>query len=83
THNAMLSVSGEPRRLAMISGLGLGLGNLAATLIFLAIAVLFVLPAAISWPFAAPQFGIDLTTFEHARLAGPICAVWLVLFSIP
>ncbi|MEP3143110.1 MFS transporter [Qipengyuania citrea] len=83
THNAMLSVSGEPRRLAMISGLGLGLGNLAATLIFLAIAVLFVLPAAIAWPFAAPQFGIDLTTFEHARLAGPICAVWLVLFSIP
>ena len=42
THNAMLSVAGEPRRLAMISGLGLGLGNLAATLIFLAIALLFV-----------------------------------------
>ncbi len=83
THNAMLSVSGEPRRLAMISGLGLGLGNLAATLIFLAIALLFVLPAMVGWPFAVPQFGIDLTTFEHARLAGPICAVWLAVFSIP
>ncbi|WP_421991741.1 MFS transporter [Qipengyuania sp.] len=83
THNAMLSVSGEPRRLAMISGLGLGLGNGAATLIFLAIALLFVLPAMVGWPFAAPQFGVDLSKFEHARLAGPICAVWLALFSIP
>ena len=83
THNAMLSVAGEPRRLAMISGLGLGLGNLAATLIFLAIALLFVLPAAIGWPFAIPRFGVDLSKFEHARLAGPICAVWLAVFSIP
>jgi UMF1 family MFS transporter len=83
THNAMLSVAGEPRRLAMISGLGLGLGNLAATLIFIAIALLFVLPAMIGWPFAVPQFGVDLASFEHARMVGPICAVWLVLFSIP
>ncbi len=83
THNAMLSVSGAPKRLAMISGLGLGLGNLAATLIFLSIALLFVLPATIGWPFAVPQFGVDLAKFEHARLAGPICAVWLALFSIP
>ena len=83
THNAMLSVAGEPRKLAMISGLGLGLGNLAATLIFLAIALLFVLPATLGWPFAQPQFGVDLSKFEHARLAGPICAIWLALFSIP
>ncbi|MBX7499932.1 MFS transporter [Qipengyuania sp. YG27] len=83
THNAMLSVAGEPKRLAMISGLGLGLGNGAATLIFLAIAMLFVLPATTGWPFATPQFGVDLAKFEHARLAGPICAAWLALFSIP
>lgn len=83
THNAMLSVAGEPKRLAMISGLGLGLGNGAATLIFLAIALLFVLPAMVGWPFTVPQFGVDLARFEHARLAGPICAAWLALFSIP
>lgn len=83
THNAMLSVSGEPRRLAMISGLGLGLGNLAATLIFVAIALLFVLPALVGWPFTQAQFGVDLAQFEHARLVGPICAVWLAVFSIP
>nr|WP_247711093.1 MFS transporter [Qipengyuania vesicularis] len=83
THNAMLSVAGEPKRLAMISGLGLGLGNLAASLIFISIALLFVLPELISWPFSEPQFGVDLSKFEHARLAGPICAVWLAGFSVP
>ncbi|ABC63552.1 MFS transporter [Erythrobacter litoralis] len=83
THNAMLSVAGEPRSLSMISGLGLGLGNLAGTLMFVAIALLFVLPAVAQWPFAEPQFGFDLAEFEHSRFVGPLCAVWLAVFSIP
>lgn len=83
THNAMLSVAGAPDRLSMISGLGLGLGNLAATLIFIALVLFFVLPGMIGWPFAVPQFGFDLAKFEHLRIAGPICAIWLALFSIP
>ncbi len=83
THNAMLSVAGTPDRLSMISGLGLGLGNAAATLIFAGLVVFFVLPDMIGWPFAEPQFGIDIASFEHMRIAGPICAVWLAAFSIP
>ena len=83
THNSMLSVAGTKDRLSMISGLGLGLGNLAATLIFVALVLLFVLPEMIGWPFAEPQFGIDTSEFEHVRIAGPICAVWLAAFSIP
>lgn len=83
THNAMLSVAGAPGKLSMISGLGLGLGNLAATLIFVALVLLFVLPGMVGWPFGAPAFGLDLAEFEHMRIAGPICAVWLALFSIP
>ncbi|MGQ7829291.1 MFS transporter [Altererythrobacter sp. Z27] len=83
THNAMLSVAGAPRSLSMISGLGLGLGNLAATLIFVCLVMFFVLPSMIGWPFAEPQFGIDIASFEHMRIAGPICAVWLACFSIP
>lgn len=83
THNAMLAVSGAPQSLPMISGLGLGLGNLAATLLFAVLVGLFALPGIIGWPFAEPQFGISLEAFEHQRLAGPLCAVWLVLFSIP
>jgi len=83
THNAMLSVAGEQRALSMISGLGLGLGNLAGTLIFAALVLLFVLPGMIGWPFDKPQFGISIEDYEHVRIAGPICAVWLVIFSIP
>ena len=83
THNSMLAVSGSPQSLPMISGLGLGLGNLAATVLFVALVGLFALPGIIGWPFNAPQFGISLENFEHQRLAGPICAVWLVVFSIP
>ena len=83
THNAMLSVSGAPGNLSMISGLGLGLGNLAATLIFVVLVLFFVMPEMVGWPFAEPQFGVDLDSFEHMRIAGPICAIWLAIFSIP
>jgi UMF1 family MFS transporter len=83
THNSMLTAAGTPKSLPMISGMGLGLGNLAATIMFIGLVGLFVLPAAIQWPFAEPQFGFDLERFEHMRIAGPLCAVWLVLFSIP
>ena len=83
THNSMLAVAGAPKSLPMISGLGLGLGNLAATLLFIALVGLFVLPGTIGWPLGAPAFGISLDAFEHQRLAGPLCAVWLALFSIP
>lgn len=83
THNAMLSVSGAPQSLPMISGLGLGLGNLAATLLFGLLVAMFALPAAMQWPFEAPLFGIDIAAYEHLRLVGPLCAVWLIVFSIP
>lgn len=83
THNAMLSVSGNKQSLSMISGLGLGLGNLAAVFIFLAIVSLFVLPSMIDFPFEQPQFGVDVSRFEHVRIAGPICALWLAIFSVP
>jgi MFS transporter, UMF1 family len=83
THNSMLAVAGAPQSLPMISGLGLGLGNMAAALLMLAIVLLFVLPGAIAWPFSVPQFGLDLSAFEDQRLAGPLCAAWLILFSVP
>ncbi|MCI4643420.1 MAG: MFS transporter [Hyphomonadaceae bacterium] len=83
THNAMLSVSGRPRALPMISGIGLGLGNLAATLLLIAIVVLFAMPDLLGWPLAEPAFGIDTAMGEHYRLAGPLCAIWLLLFVAP
>ena len=83
THNAMLSANGAPRSLPVISGIGLALGNLAGMLILLFIVITFAMPALIGWPFEEALFGIDVSQAEHFRIAGPICAVWLVLFSIP
>ncbi len=83
THNAMLSVAGRPQALPLISGLGLALGNLAATLLLVAIIVLFALPELVGWPLDAPAFGLDVAAGEHYRLAGPLSAVWLVVFVIP
>ena len=83
THNSMLTAAGTPDRVPMISGLGLALGNLAAVLMFMALVGFFVLPSMIGWPFSEPQFGVDLDKFEHMRIAGPLCAVWLAVFSIP
>ena len=82
THNAMLSVAGSPASLSMISGLGLALGSLASAIIFIGFTLLFFLPEMIGWPFEDPQFGLDMARFEHTRLVGPLCAVWIALFSV-
>ncbi|MFT5580177.1 MAG: UMF1 family MFS transporter [Paraglaciecola psychrophila] len=83
THNSMLAVAGTQRSLPAISGLGLGLGNLSAALLMLSLVLMFTLPAMNQWPFAEPLFGVDASQFEIQRLTGPICAVFLALFSIP
>ena len=82
THNSMLNVNGRAASLPAISGLGLALGNLAGALLLAFIVFAFAMPALIQWPFETPLFGIDVEAGEHYRLAGPLCAVWLVLFSI-
>ena len=83
THNAMLSISGRPQSLPMISGLGLGLGNLASAVMLFAIIGLFALPAMTGWPLSQPAFGLDVAAEEHRRIVGPLTAVWLVVFVIP
>jgi len=83
THNSMLTVSGAQKSLPAISGLGLGLGNLSAALLMLALVLMFTLPAMSQWPFAEPLFAVDASKFEIQRLAGPICAICLAVFSIP
>ncbi len=82
-HNSMLSDSGRPEVLSSISGNGLALGNLAGTGIMLALVLMFALPAAVGWPFERALFGLDVADYEHFRLAGPLSAVWLVVFIIP
>ena len=78
-HNSMLPDAAAPSALPAVSGLGLALGNAAATVMFVGIVFFFALPDAIGWPAKEPFFGIDTTRYEQFRIAGPICAVWMIL----
>ncbi|MAN46703.1 MAG: hypothetical protein GYB49_12930 [Alphaproteobacteria bacterium] len=83
THNSMLPDAARPSALPAVSGMGLALGNAASTVLFIAIVFMFALPDMMHWPFAEPLFGIDTSEYEHFRIAGPICAVWLIVMIIP
>jgi len=70
THNAMLNVAARPRSLPVLSGMGLGLGNLAGAILLLAIVVLFALPDLIGWPFDAPLCGTPGASWPAAFRGG-------------
>lgn len=82
-HNSMLPDAARPDVLPAVSGLGLALGNAAATVMFLALVFMFALPDAIGWPVANALFGIDTARYEQFRIAGPICGAWLLIAIWP
>jgi UMF1 family MFS transporter len=84
-YNAMLPSIAPPARIGGLSGLSLALGNLSGLLLLLFMLIAFVLPGAVAWSFipAHPLFGIDQAAHEPERLTGPICAMSVVLFTIP
>ncbi len=84
-HNSMLPHVTTPAKLGGLSGLGLASGNAGALIILITMLFCFALPGTIDWSFLpeAPLFGLDQSSYQHARISGPILAVWLVLFSIP
>ncbi|HUO92608.1 MAG TPA: MFS transporter [Rhizomicrobium sp.] len=84
-HNAMLPSIAQPRRVAILSGLGLSLGNAAGILLMLFLFICFALPGHVHWPFvpAHPLWGINQAMHEPERLSGPLEAVWLLVFCLP
>ncbi|HEY4114417.1 MAG TPA: MFS transporter [Rhizomicrobium sp.] len=84
-HNSLLPTIASPRGVAGLSGLGLALGSAAGVLLMLFMLIAFALPGHVSWSFipAHPLFGISQAAFEPDRLSGPVCAVWLLVFSVP
>jgi UMF1 family MFS transporter len=84
-YNAMLPSIAPPDRIGGLSGLSLALGNVSGLILLLFILIAFVLPGAVDWSFipAHPLFGIDQAAHEPERLTGPICAICVVLFTIP
>ena len=84
-HNAMLPTIAPPQRVAGLSGLGLSLGNAGGIVVLLFMLIGFSLPGNVHWPFvpAHPLWGINQAAHEPERLAGPIAAIWLLVFCVP
>lgn len=84
-HNAMLSGATTPRLIPQVSGLGLALGNAASVLILLFTLFFLAFPGNVDWSFIpdAPAFGLDPATFEPQRFVAPMCAAWLIAFTLP
>ena len=72
-HNAMLTSIASPRRIGFLSGLAYSLGYIGGVVLFL---IWLLLPQAGLLP-------ADDTTNLHERIVGPLCAIWLVVFSLP
>lgn len=75
-HNSMLPDSAEPKSLPLVSGLGLALGNFAGVAMLVLSLLLLIQPEQ-------PAFGLDKANFEHLRIIGPVCGIWLAVFVIP
>lgn len=83
--SAMLPSLAPSERIGPLSGLGLSLGNAAGIVLMIFMLYAFALPGKVSWSFIPlhPLFGISEAAHEPDRLAGPISAIWLLVFSMP
>ncbi|HEY2068107.1 MAG TPA: MFS transporter [Rhizomicrobium sp.] len=84
-HNSLLPTIASQRGVARLSGLGLSLGNAAGIILLLFMLIAFSLPGHVPWGFipAHPLFGLSQAAHEPERLSGPLCAIWLAIFSLP
>jgi UMF1 family MFS transporter len=84
-HNAMLTRAAPPGTLSHVSGLGLALGSVASVLLLVFVLVTMALPGQIALPGLpdAPMFGLDRAAHEPDRAVTLLCAVWLIVFSVP
>lgn len=78
-HNAMLPAAGRPDALPHISGIGLGLGNLAAVLGLTFVTVSVVAPGL----FGFDEGKLLEAKHEQQRFTGPLTGVWMAIFVIP
>lgn len=84
-HNSMLTTSTKPALISHVSGLGLALGNASSLLLLVFVLGAFALPGIAAIPGLPdhPLFGLNAARFEPSRIVTPICALWLVVFSVP
>ena len=84
-HNAMLPAIVPANKGGLISGLGFSSGNMSGLVLMLFVLFAFAMPGAQPWYFLPekPWFGIDQSLFEHDRLVGPLCGIWMLIFTLP
>jgi MFS transporter, UMF1 family len=86
-HNSMLASIAPADRVGGLSGFGISTGNLGTLSAMLVMLFGVALPASgvtIGGLLPdKPLFGLDPTTHEHSRIAGPVAGVWFLVFIIP
>jgi UMF1 family MFS transporter len=83
--NSMMPVAVGRRQAAKASGYALAAANIVGVLALVLVLWAFELPGKLDLSFvpARPLFGLDPAQYEPARIAGPIAAICLLLFSWP
>lgn len=75
-YNAMLPGLVHESRIGRVSGWAWGLGYAGGLVCLIILLFVFVMPET------AP-FGLDKSTAEHVRIAGPFVAIWTAVFCLP
>jgi len=75
-YNALLPDLAPPEYIGRVSGWGWGLGYVGGIVCLAVVLVAFV-------QASVPLFGLDKSTAEHVRVAGPFSALWYALFALP
>lgn len=75
-YNAMLPGLVSEPWIGRVSGWAWGIGYAGGLACLVLLLFVFVQPAT-------PPFGLDRSTAEHVRIAGPVVAVWTLIFSLP
>ena len=83
--NAMLPTIASERRIGLLSGIGIGMGQLAAIVALIIVLVTLQLPGIVHAPFIpeAPLFGLSRAAHETDRIVGPISGTWFLVFMLP
>lgn len=83
--NAMLPTIASERRIGLLSGIGIGVGQLAAIVALVIVLIYLQLPGVVHASFIpdAPPFGLSKEAHETDRIVGPISGAWFLVFMLP
>jgi len=87
-HNSMLASIAPVDRVGGLSGIGIATGNLGTLTAMIVMLFGVALPASgVTMGGLLPDTplfgGLDTTTHEHDRIAGPIAGIWFLVFIVP